>query len=90
MKSFVACLVFCMLMASVTQAQPPQPQPQPTTGKSRSSSVTIQKGDAVRTGEAKPGKAAQRAGEGTFGESRTAGSLAPRPTQPTPTGQPPQ
>ncbi len=51
--------------------------------------VTVKQGDKIRTGEtaSKPDK--PDAGEGTFGESRTQGSLAPRPTQPTPTGQPP-
>ncbi len=58
--------------------RPPQPPPK----------VTVSEGDKIRTGES-PKSGKQDAGEGTFGESRTQGSLAPRPTEPTPTGQPP-
>ena len=77
-SSLGVCLL--AMLWGVAEAQPPAPAPK----------VTIHQGDRIRTGETRSHGGKQQAGEGTFGESRTEGSMAPRRTEPLPTGQPPR
>ncbi len=89
MRTAFALALATPLLTAPAFAQTPAPAQAPSQAvpgqrKTPSPGITVEQGEQIRTGDTKDGSGIPEAGEGVFGASPTPGSLAPKPTEPTP------